>query len=265
MSRKSQSPRGSIRVGTIKFADKGKKIYPSYEGFENIEVMTASTAYGDLGPYILKDEEGRIMENVWQFSKIYREVPATTQKYSRWDGTITWSHPKETHIDDDGVPTEKYWEWRNKGFYNEYAVRYPVGFGNMHKCVGTILLSDSNDLYGGKVADGEYEVVDYITARKCIYSPLYKKLARQQPKYKILLDKLRNGENLLIMEVDGPQQKSLEYYKQTYGVEDDFIEDNTILITKDTLDLMMNDTKHPYGHGYCLSDALLEDLEGLCL
>ena len=52
-----------IRIGTIKY-NKGKKIFPKCEGFKRIEVMTASTAYGPIGPYCLKDEDGRIMENI---------------------------------------------------------------------------------------------------------------------------------------------------------------------------------------------------------
>ena len=61
------------------------------------------------------------------------------------------------------------------------------------------------------------------------------------------------GENLLIIEVDGPHQESLEYYKETYGVGDDFIIDNTIIANQENLDLMINDTKHAYGHGYVLA------------
>lgn len=60
-----------IRVGTIKYVN-GKKVFPSYpEGkdgdnnFKRIEVMTYSTEYGDIGPYCLKDDKGRIVENIY--------------------------------------------------------------------------------------------------------------------------------------------------------------------------------------------------------
>jgi len=59
-----------------------------------------------------------------------------------------------------------------------------------------------------------------------------------------------------------PHQESMDYYKQTYNVSDDFIENGTMLATEENLMLMMVDPKHPFGHGYCLAMALL-DLEHL--
>ena len=35
---------------------------------------------------------------------------------------------------------------------------------------------------------------------------------------------LANGINLLIVEIDGPKQESLEHYIDTYNVEDNFIQ-----------------------------------------
>jgi len=40
------------------------------------------------------------------------------------------------------------------------------------------------------------------------------------------------------------------------------IENDTILATDENIMIMMYDTLHPFGHGYCLAMALL-DLEGL--
>lgn len=35
-----------------------------------------------------------------------------------------------------------------------------------------------------------------------------------------------------------------------------------MLITKENISIMLNDTKHPFGHGYCLAMALLDkDIE----
>lgn len=68
---------------------------------------------------------------------------------------------------------------------------------------------------------------------------------------------LKDGKNLLIVEVDGPHGESLDYYKKKYKVDDNFIEDDTILATKENLKIMLNDTKHAFGHGYCLAVALL--------
>lgn len=60
---------------------------------------------------------------------------------------------------------------------------------------------------------------------------------------------IRKGKNILIIEVDGPHQEYLNYYKETYSVPDDFIVNGTILATPKYLDIMLNDTKSPFGHG----------------
>ena len=55
---------GQIRVGRRKYA-RGGYTDPSFPGFTPIICLTKSTAYGSLSPYVIKDEKGRIMENVW--------------------------------------------------------------------------------------------------------------------------------------------------------------------------------------------------------
>ncbi len=238
-----------IRVGTINY-NGGKKVFPRYDDFIPIEVMTPSTKYGSLSPYSLKNDKGQLMENIWQFSKIYESVPITKQYYSRYDHAVIWQQKKtEVHIVGDEIKSD-YWKWRKRGFKCEYAIRYPVGQQNMKKCVGTVLVDENN----------EYEIIDYVTARKRLYSPTYKQLVREADQYSDLLKKLKKGTNLLIMEVDGPHSESLNYYMKKYGVDDDFIENNTILATKKNLKIMVNDDYHRYGHGYCLAEALMEDM-----
>jgi len=234
----------SIRVGTIRY-NKGKKIYPSYPNYIRVEVMTASTAYGELGPYVLKDEDGKIMENIWQFAKVYPKVPATTQKYSRWDDTIIWHHPAEIHVDEKGELTPEYWNWREKGMSNEYPVRYPVGYSK--KARASCLYAWWNE-----------EKLDYIESREKIYLPLYTRLVKTQPKFNQLKEMLNKGTNLLIVEVDGPKQDSLNYYRQKYGVDNNFISNHTIEATEENFTIMLYDTRHPFGHGYCLAMALLD-------
>lgn len=90
--------------------------------------------------------------------------------------------------------------------------------------------------------------MNLIEARKEIYLPIYKELVKKQPKFEKLVKLLKKGTNLLIIEVDGPHEESLDYYKEKYGVEDDFIENNTILATKENMDIMLNDPKHSFGH-----------------
>ena len=234
-----------IRVGRCTYNTSGQRTDPSYPGFTSIVVlMKGHSEWGALGPYVLKDDEGRILENIWQFAKMYAKVPATTQYYSRWDRTVIWSHPAETHYK-DGVIKPAYWEWREKGMKNPYYVRYPVGYGNMHKCLFAIKDDDPDSR------------LDYIEARKQIYIPTYIELVKKEPKFMELKNKLDSGENLLIIEVDGPHQESLGYYQEKYNVEENFIENGTMLATDENLMIMMADEKHPFGHGYCLAMALL--------
>ena len=236
-----------IRVGRCLYDKKGKRTDPSFDGFTPIIVLMKShSQWANLGPYDLTDDNGRIFESIYQFAKCYKEVPAITLHYSRYDPTIIWSHPKEKHIDDNGNLTQEYWNWREKGTNSKYAIRYPVGFKNRHKCLYAI--KDKNDL----------TKLDYIESRKQIYVKLYCELVRKQPKFVELKNRLEAGENLLIIEVDAPHSESLNYYKEEYGVEDDFIENDTMIATDENLMIMLNDPKHPFGHGYCLAMALLD-------
>ena len=229
-----------------------KRTDPSYPGFTPIVVLTKSSQYGSLSPFELKNEQGMIMENAWQFMKAYTTVPKSTQYYSRWDRRVIWDHPAETHaIIKDGLVnvTPEYQRWREKGLKNPYPVRYPVGYHHRHKCLGHLIL-DGNT----------WRLIDYIEARKRIYLPIYVNLVRQQVAFQQLQQRLADGENLLIIEVDGPHQESLPYYQEKYGVKKDFIKQNTILVTTENMNIMLNDPKHPFGHGYCLAMALLNQV-----
>jgi len=186
------------------------------------------------------------MENIWQFAKVYTNVPKSTQKYSRYNSRVIWDHPAEIHVREDGTLTEEYWAWKKKGMTCKDAVRYPVGFHHRHKCLYS--LSEEN----------LEEKLDYIQSRKKIYLPVYTKCVQDLPQFIELKSRLERGENLLIIEVDGPHEESMPYYQENYGVEDDFISKDTVLVTSEHMRIMLNDSKHPFGHGYCLGMALLD-------
>lgn len=232
------NPIGSVRVGRIQ----GKK-QSKFSNFTPIVVMTKSSKYGDIGPYVLRDEHDRILENVWQFSKVYPKVPKSRQIYSRWDARVIWEWPSEVHVDENDEPNDAYWEWRYQGMNASEAVRYPVGY--QHR--GEVIYSIWGD-----------ERLSYVEARKKIYLPIYCRSVRKTKTFYCLRKKLDRGENLLILEVDGPHQESLGYYREKYGVEEDFIVNGTMLATKGNLEVMLNDEKHSFGHGYCLAMALLD-------
>lgn len=248
--------RGQIRVGRCTY-EGGERKDPHFGGFTPIVVLTKSSEYGALGPYVLKDEKGRIMENVWQGAKVYESVPASEQTYSRYDKRIIWSHPTETHATwDPDTKTwnlgKKYLAWRKKLMECPDAVRYPVGFNHRHKCLFAMAEKEDGTI--------NPKPLKYVEARKKIYVPVYTNAAKKTPMFKVLKKRLEDGESLLIVEVDAPHEESLVHYIQEYNVKKDFIIGGTMLATPENLSIMLNDDLHPYGHGYCLATALL-DLE----
>jgi hypothetical protein len=112
--------------------------------------------------------------------------------------------------------------------------------------------------YNKCVKDDKYapKLLTYIEARKEIYLKTYLKLVKKAPDFIKLLNMLKEGKNLLIIEVDAAHEEDLEYYKTKYGVGDDFIVDGTMLATTTNLDIMLNDEKHAFGHCYALAIAL---------
>lgn len=234
----------SIKVGRITYVRR-EKVYPILQGYQSIVVLTKRSKYGDLGPYCLKNDKEQIMENVWQFSKVYENVPDVCKAQN--DGTIIWKYPAEIHISNNEI-TPEYFNWREKGMNNKYYIRYPVGREHRHKCKFAI---KENNIEEKQIR------LNYIEARKELYFPLYTELVEKQKKYKELKTLLKCGENLLIIEIDGPHQESLAYYKKLYNVDNNFITDNTIEVTPENMKIMLNDAKHPFGHGYCLGMSLL--------
>jgi hypothetical protein len=232
-----------IRVGTIKNSNDNIIL----DNYKTIKIMTKSSAYGELGPYVLKDKNGRVLENIWQFSKVYEKINNHRCTYSQWDSTIIWEQEEDTHLN-NGILTDSYFNWRNKGFYNEQPVRYPCGKNWGTKC---------------KYAVPEYDMslkLDYITSRKKLYLPIYTALVKNENKFNKIVDMLKKGTNILIIEVDGPRQESLDYYKEKYNVSDNWISERTIEANLDNLNIMLNDSKHCFGHGYCCAIALQESL-----
>lgn len=117
---------------------------------------------------------------------------------------------------------------------NKYFVRYPVGFNHRSECEYCILDKDSVD-----------KKLDYVESRRQIYIPTYCNLAKEETEFfPELQERLRNGENLLIIEPDGPHQESLDHYKKTWFVDDNFITNSTMLINDENLTAMVFDMTH---------------------
>lgn len=239
---------GRIRVGRSKFIH-GRTIYPSYPNFIAIIVLTlAQSIYGILSPYYLRNEKGQILENVHQFSKAYLWVPQVAMPYSSRNRQIVWRWPAETHLDADENPTPEYWRWRMAGKNNPEPVRAPVGWKHLENCKYSLEkdepLSETNPKLG------------YREARKRIYFPEYIRAVVKEPLFQELKQRWLNGENLLIVDVDGPREESLDYYQQKWHVPEDFIDQDSVEATEQNLAILLEDLKHPFGHGYCLAWAI---------
>lgn len=150
-----------------------KWVSSPYEGVI-IDTTSSSGIYRELSPFILTipcsltDPEGRlfnsiIFENLWQFSKVY-----------------------EKHIYlDNRAPTPEWFLWRNKGWANPRAIRYPMGKGAMPEY---------------SYWDGER--LGYIEARKKIYAPIYAKYVAVTESYRILEGIYQSGITLVLKDYD---------------------------------------------------------------
>lgn len=263
----SEKKIGKIRVGRIIYGAGNAPIFTSkYDGFTQIFVMIKDdpnkNQYGALSPYSIRIPIdgypfGVIHENYWQFSKVYKEVPKIQQTASTHNNKIVWIHNKETHLDDYDNPLSTWFAWNKKGFECQDYVRFPVGSNKKMR---------SSCKYSLKVhSNGFIDVtnkMNYIDARKKIYAASYCKNVIKHKLFDELLNRMHEGENLLLIEVDGPHQESLEYYQKKYNWTSDTIANNSMELSIDKLQILINDDKHAFGHGYCLGMALMDKTYG---
>ncbi len=151
----------------------------------SVVINTTSSSSDDFGkqfsPFFLgpvklyKNYHALKHENAWQFSKVYKE-----------------------HVDQDNNPCNKYWEWAEKGWSDNWAHRFPMGKG-------------AKPLYS--FWDGEK--LDYISARKKIYIPLYSQLITKTKAFEKLveikesMDKI--GADLYLTDYDAYNHRKLNW------------------------------------------------------
>lgn len=213
--------------------------------FVSVLIHTASTSSplgAALSPYVLRNEQGCLLENIWQFSKFYPRVTAQNIPLGRFHPeTVIWKHPAEVHRSDDGEPNEAYWKWRVKGMQNSHAVRYPNGFDGRHMCICTIWPDRERP-----------ERLSYIEARKRVYCEEYRRLAPRTASFKKLCSLLDEGKNLLLIEVDGPDPslKFEPYNRLSRDLPG-------LMMDEQTTRMLLEDTRKPFGHGYTIAALLL--------
>lgn len=237
---------GQIRVGVQK---------GHYDGFVKIVVMTPSNSkkWFPLSPYSMKTTDDVNFENFYQSSRVYPTVPYTKQVYSRWDHRVIWERGAEQHVV-EGHLTPFYKKWRDDLRDNRDPVRYPVG---RHWRKYALYAIDAPRNASLEELESKPHL-GYVEARKQIYLKTYVDLVKKIPEFFKLKEMIRKGKNILIIEVDGPHEESLDYYIERYDVDNNFIVGGTMLATSENLNIMLNDTKHSFGHGYCLAWALLD-------
>jgi hypothetical protein len=257
---------GTLRVGRIApRMQKGPK-FPYTEGFLNVAVTSHNKAGvgAELSPFVLSNEEGHIMENIWQCAKLYPFVPDIDDSRSGW----TWR--REVHINPKTQNINPaYWEWRNAGMTFDKPLRYPVGSQHRHyaKCH---VWPTSNDLNDAINMTGEtpMEKLPYAAARIKIYCPVYMEMASKTKDFATLRELLDAGYNIQILDVDGPERTKNEDGSVTAPYDqmpESTLEHNaygesgvgSIEINEDNIKTMLMDEDQPFGHGYALACALL--------
>lgn len=197
---------------------------PSVAGFVNIDVtsgglkkvggeVSKSLSPMILGPVIIDGKEiSKLFENYWQFGKM-------------------WEKAGHFFPNSNYKPTEAWKTFRKKGYASTKRTRRPFP---KKSSMGLPVYS-------------RYKGVsyDYISSRKMIYVPMYADLIRDLPIMKELRKLLKSGQNIMIIDGDGPPKP--EY-------------NDGEIITKEFWKKMINDKRYPFGHGYVVA-ALLANLD----
>jgi hypothetical protein len=255
----SRNQKGRIRVGKIKGRFESGCKYPITKGYINIIVCSVNkTKLGsELTPFLLTNSRGQIMENIWQFSKVY----ATVSKINAPSG---WSWPSQIHVH-QGEITDDYWQWRIAGMNFMSPIRSPVPATDRAKCCYSLWPSDAMGInmtenYISNISDADPKnmiQLSYLEARQNVYCPLYTNLVKQQDQFRILKILLEAGYNLQILDLDGPNKEDIPPYNEM--VDGSYGEDKvgSISINKKNIGLLLKYIMQPFGHGYVLAVALM--------
>ncbi len=139
-----------------------------------VDTTSNSGGFRELSPFILPAPPGKNFENLWQFSKVYKKHIMAI----------------------DGYPDASWYKWRDAGYANPRAVRYPMGKGAIPEY----------SLWEG-------EKLGYIEARKKIYALEYAKNVEPTEGYRRLkgLYNYTNGiaKELILLDFDAYDHKAL--------------------------------------------------------
>lgn len=243
----SEGGKKSRTIGKIRIRGVARGLgYPDDKVYTNIPAWSrGASPWNRLSPFTIGPVEPAIdgdpvcsnFESFWQAWKVWKHVDKQTQ--------YNWKHPAEDHLNvKTNLPNEAWYEWHRKLLANPTAVRRPNGRA---------------------IPEFAYycdEKLDVVQARKRIYIPVLQKLYRAHPVYQQLVKMVERGENICILEPDGPSL----FYKFPNGIDVDI---HTLIRLQDATTCteaypgmeVQNGSKYfPYGHGYVLALTILEDL-----
>jgi hypothetical protein len=233
------------RIGRIRIGQQNRaKPYPKYDGFEEIAAWSrGKQPWKQLSPFFLGPvkfinaegglEEAQIFENFWQSFKVWENVEKVNKK--------EWLWPAEQHVTGE-LPNEMWYNWHQTLLHHNQPVRRPNG-----RVVPLYAWWFNQETQ-------EYEKLDTIAARRKIYIPYLKQLYRAHPTYNLLLQKLRQGINLMLIEPDGPL---VDAYPNGREISLELLEE---LIGKMNYGAEGYPGRYaPYGHTFVLATCLLED------
>ena len=214
---------GSVRIGQKqKRGIKGDKA-TSLVGYKNIDVTSGS--FNKVGQYpattLSPMKLGPVTDNNGLTAKIFENY---------WQFSKLFAKAGHIHQGTDCTPTKTWVDFRQKGFNLDKGKRHPLP-----KEFGYAKCSVYNDY-----------VYNYVDSRKAIYVPIYAKLIENLP----IIDELRkmvaNGHNIMIIDGDGAP-------KDVYP--------NGLEMNQTNWDLMINDPKYPFGHGYVVAALIAGNIK----
>lgn len=156
-----------------------------------------------ISPNELKNKNGQIFENIWQFNKVYQQVPKTEQYFSRYDRRICWKHPAEVHLNQDNPNpnpnpslslTPEFYLWREKGLNCPFPVRYPAGLINR----GKHLFFYFAGFQPSATNFGDHRMTQSEAHKELVAE--YLDIVKNHTVFHELKEKLANGINILIID-----------------------------------------------------------------
>jgi len=194
-------------------------------------------------------EKGALIENVWHSMKVLPRIPKTMSRVPRYNAAVAWSWDEVTnHIEPNGaiINMPEWLIWHNALCRNKYAVRYPFSFDPaVRKSTLGVIPRELLQAYRADSVNTNVHVNNLLgiaDGRKNVYFHYYlPAVDTQHPAYRKAIGKLEKGAKMLWVDVDGPRQEGMPYYREKYGVPNDWIQGHSVGVDETALRIFLND------------------------